>query len=262
MDRRSAMSLAAALGASALLASTSRGESPAAAPTVPPGLSKLVTDLAREHVPATYDDDRHWGRTAKVWAGVRFEREGWKIETHRRYVEVNHGTWTRYHLDLIDPEKNLVVEVLDLRDDQGEALCKVRLTARVRCDARVAEWQRGVQLYSLSTVALARVRMDADCILGLSLDPTKLPPDVLLTPKVKTAKLALLEFEVREVSKARGELAEQLGGGVEALLKEKLADYEAKLPEKINKQVAKKQEKLRLSLSDLAASGWQKLIGK
>lgn len=240
-----------------------KAETPAPpAGQVPPGLSKLLTDLAREQVPRTYDDDRHWGQTTKLWAGLKVEREGLKIETRPRYIDVNHGTWTKYHLELIDPDKNLDVQILEMRTDGGEAVCKVQVTARVRCDARVSEWQRGIQLISLSTVALAKIRLTADCVLGLSLDPSKFPPDVLLQPKVRSAKLALLDFEVREVSKARGELAEQLGGGLERILKDKLADYEQKLPEKANKAIAKKQDKLRLSLADLAQTGWQKLLGQ
>ena len=59
-----------------------------------------VTDLVREQLPEHYEKSKNWGHTKKVFAGWKFEQDGLRIETRRRWKDVNDGTWTQ--LDVND----------------------------------------------------------------------------------------------------------------------------------------------------------------
>jgi hypothetical protein len=94
---------------------------------------------------------------------------------------------------------------------------------------------------------------------ALRLDATKLPPDVRLDPVVHEASLHLDQLKLYRVSDVGGEIAQQLGRGVRQVVERKIADSNEKLADKINRQLAKKKDRLRLSLQDLLASKWADL---
>jgi len=87
----------------------------------------------------------------------------------------------------------------------------------------------------------------------------KLPPDVGLDPKITLAELHLHEFDLYRVSNVGGEVAQQLGRSVRRILENKIADANQKLPDKLNRQIAKKKDKLQFSMHDLVKSKWSEM---
>ena len=247
---------------------------PVVAPTTPPpaegstipiseSLQQYITHLVLEEVPPVYENHKKWGGTKRVMSGLDWEQDGLKIETRRRWKNVNHGAWSRYKLKLVDPEKTFEVRLENLRD-LGDSTAGFDLVcvARLACWGRMSQWKRGVQLISLSADADAKVRLVAGVELKMAVDPKTFPPDIVLDPKVTSADLQLQEFELQRLGLADGPVVEQVGELVEEGLQNYLAESRVKLAEKMNKQIDKKRDKLRIPLSKLTTSTWGKWFGE
>ena len=212
-------------------------------------VQSLVTSIVLENIPHQYEDKRKWGQTKQVFDGLKLRREGLRIETKRRWKQVNHGTWKRYHIWLIDPTEHFHVEIRNVRPAGGAKVSfDVMIDARVGAFARLSEWQLDVQLISLGVDAEARVRLQAECELGLKMDVEGYPPDILLVPEIKKADLELVDFRLQRVSNFSGPLIKELGEELHDVLAGELRKREEGLPAKINKQIAKRQDRLRWSL--------------
>src|SRR5262249_39289611 len=137
-----------------------------------------VTEIVRDQLPEKYEKSKNWGHTKRVMGGLKVEVDGAKIESRRKWIDVNDGTWTRYRVTPLNPEKHLAVRVEKIEPLEGN---KVRLNlsaaAKIRVFGRLSQWERGVQLVSLSAEADALVRVQGTIDVALKLDPTKLPPD-------------------------------------------------------------------------------------
>ena len=226
-------------------------------------LSGLITAIIRENLPDQYESKDGWGETKEVWAGVDVRRDGWQIKTKRRKKQVNHGTWKLYRVRLVEPEKELHIDLQNIRElPNGRVEFDLTADARLEVFARLAQWELGVQLISLSVNAEARTQFRVRCNLGLKMDPTKLPPDVLLDPLVNQADLRLVDFRVKRISQIGGSVARELGDQARSLLDKELAKQNEKLPGKINRQIEKNRDQLRLSVQDLLTSRWGELAAK
>jgi len=238
---------------------------PAEGSTIPisESLQQYITHLVLEEVPPVYENTKKWGGTKRVMTGLDWEQDGLKIETRRRWKDVNHGTWSRYKLKLIDPENTFEVRLENLRD-LGDNTAGFDLigVAKLACWGRMSQWKRGVQLISLSADADAKVRLVASVELKMAVDPKTFPPDIILSPKVTSADLQLQQFELQRLGLADGPVVEQVGELVEEGLQDYLAENRVKLAEKMNKQIDKKREKLRIPLSKLTTSKWGKWFGE
>lgn len=218
-----------------------------------------VTDLVREQLPAEYEKKKNWGHTKRVFAGWDFEPDGLKLETRRRWKEVNDGTWTSYRVTPVKPEKHFAVRIEQIEQLSGNKVrVKVAAVAKVKLFGRMSQWERGVQLLSLSAEAEAKVLVQATVEIALQLDPTKFPPDVALVPTVTSADAKISEFTLHRVGKLNGPLVESLSDETRDVLEREIAERRPKLVSSLNKQLAKKQDKLKFSLSDLLKSEWGK----
>jgi hypothetical protein len=242
-------------------------------PVIPPALpsaavatdedaaARFVTSLLREHLPREYEDTRKWGGTKRMWDGLHVRLDGLQLRTKRRWKDANHGTWKMYRVWLLDPNEQLDLTVTNVRrQEDGSVAFDLHAGAGLGLLGRVAEWRRDVQLFSLSAEGTARVRLSLQCQAALRLDPRKLPPDLVLIPKVNAAALEIDAFHIDRVSKIGGDVAEEIGREIRRTLEDKLAEDGAGLAEKLNRQIAKNQDKLRLSLHDALASKWGKWI--
>lgn len=223
----------------------------------PAGLQALLTAIALENLPHQYEDTKHWGQTKEVFDGLNIQRDGLRIKTKRRTKHVKHGTWRKYRLTLVDPSKNLFVRVSDL-DDRGQGKVGFHMTvaAKVRAEGRLTEWRRGVQLVSLSAEGEGQVQLGIECQVGMVLDPSHLPPDVILKPEVTGAELIVPSFRVVRISKVEGPLADELGRSLRGILMHALDDKKEKLVHRVNHQIAKHEDQLRFSAHDLVVKKW------
>lgn len=217
----------------------------------PPRLQSVFQQLLVGNIPHDYEDRDEWGKTKKVWDGVHIRLDGLQVRTKRKWKQVNQGTWKMHKISLVDPEEHLQIELRNLRRIQpGTWSFDLMLAARLNAYGRVSEWQRGIRLFSVSGDARVDVRLVMQCELKASLEPVGFPPDVVIEPRVTTAKLEMNDFRLRRISHADGPLVKQLGKSIRGVVEDELAKKDKKLVTKINRAIAKHQDELRLSLQD------------
>jgi hypothetical protein len=220
----------------------------------------LVLQLVRDAVPRQYEDRKQWGKTIEVVSGLDIRRDGHRLRTNRRKKEVRHGRWKMYRVELEDPHRDLDIQLLNPRESDSGLLFDIEATARLQTFARYSNWRYGVQVFSVSGDAEARVHLKATCEVALKLDPKHLPPDVLVVPRVREAEIHLIELDLQRLSHLRGDLAQEIGRGLRRIVNEALTKRQEELTRRMNQQLAKKQDNLRLSLYDLATSRWQSVL--
>lgn len=213
-------------------------------------LSDWLKWIILKNLPPVYEDNRKWGLEKSVYDGFRFRREGLRVETKRAYKTVKHGTWSRYYLEFIDPADRLSIEVPSYRmvsDNRMQLTmaCQVPLHAF----GRMSQWQRDVQLISLSINADATVRLEVDAEIGVEVSPLVFPPVFQFMPQVQRATVQVVEYKVHRISQLRGPLAKEIGDGLRGMLDERLRDFNERLPSKMNAQLDKQRDKLQLSIS-------------
>jgi hypothetical protein len=214
-------------------------------------ISTWVKWMVLKNLPPNYEDNRKWDKRKEVFVGLHIHRDGLKIETKRKTKLMKHGTWTRYTIDFVDPEQELIVDVSKIDfSNEGRIDITTRIEAPLKLFGRVSQWQRNVRWYSLSMHAQSRVEMNVECSVYVHVNSAKFPPDVEFSPIVTSAKVQLKEFEVDRISRVGGDAAELIGKGIREVLDEKMKDYDDKLVEKMNREIAKQKDKLTLSLSD------------
>ncbi len=164
----------------------------------------LITDIVRDNIPHEYEKSKHWGNTKEVFAGWHVEREGFKIETRRRFKQVNDGTWQRYKISLIDPNQHFDVRVEKIQElGNNQIAMTILVTAKLEAVGRSTHYESGVQMYSVGAEIDIDVRLRADVILTLGLIPTTFPPMITAKPEIKTADLELTRFKIRKVGARR-----------------------------------------------------------
>lgn len=210
-----------------------------------PEMVAWLSQLIHNNLPPTYEDDRKWDQQREVWDGIQLRREGMRIETKRKKKMVNAGTWTRYKIDLVDPDRLLVVRFhrLEPTPDGGVAF-HVTVDCNLDVFGRLSQWVRDVQVISISANADAACRLTLIGTVAVKMNVFKLPPDLAVRPHVDVAHIELTHYRVRRISQVGGDFAKVLGNGLRGVVDDKLEDLNGKLADKINKQIEKHQDRL------------------
>lgn len=225
------------------------------------GSKDLLRQLALAAIPETYENTKHWGGTTRVWDGVRISLDGLRLKTKRKWRDANHGTWKRYRAWLVEPEKQFDLRIENIRPaEEGHIAFEIAVDAKLGLFARLSQWERGVQLISLSTDAEAVVRLRMTCEASMRLDFEQLIPDVVIDPEMTAADLTLVSFDLQRVSNLNGPGVEQLGRSLRNVLQDEIDARRPKLVAQANRQIEKNRDKLRLSVSELADDGWERAL--
>lgn len=214
-----------------------------------PEAHTFIENLALLAVPHEYSDDDKWDLTKPVQSGLSVRFENGQVRTKRKWKRVRHGRWQKYSVRLVDPDRRLSLRISNVRKKpEGPFRFQVDCLARLRTEARFQDWQLGIQVFRTSAESVADVRVLADCELGVELDHATFPPAVQLRPVVHDVKVRIGKFEVRRISHLKGSLADQFSSLTRAVLARELRRRERDLPKKINKQIGRQEDDLRLSL--------------
>jgi hypothetical protein len=223
-------------------------------------LETFVVRLAKLAIPNEYENRKHWGRQKSIPLGFRITRDNGWIRAHTRKKKVNHGSWYRYRITLKDPTR-LVLKLQNVKqDDNGNFTFSLFAEAPVAIFARHAQWQWGAQLWSIHADVDAVVQFRADCSVQININPIRIPPDIQLVPKVHSAEVQLRSFKIRRVSQLGRDVTQPFSKIIRSLIEDELEDRRGELPAKLNRQIDKNQDKLRLSLHDIMQSRWKSLI--
>ncbi len=222
-----------------------------------------LAELALRKMPRSFDGDKDWGETKKLWAGIKVHRDGLKLKTHRRFKEVEQGRWVKYEVTLPDPTApnaatvtiHDVVPTID--QASGEQRWKIHssIVAPMKFTARVQRWNLGVKLFSMTITGDLRVRLISTTSVGFVADYAEIPPALVIDPRMDQAQLVLERFEVNRISRIGGDVAEQWGELIEEILVERFVKkHNDRLVGKLNKSIDKERDDLRLSMAEWFAS--------
>ncbi|TWU58325.1 hypothetical protein [Rubripirellula reticaptiva] len=223
-----------------------------------------LVDKALVELPRTFDGDKGWGDTKRVWAGVSMKMDGLKLKTHRKFRDVDHGRWIRYEVTMpkpgaarnVDVTIDAVTPVIDPVSGQERWKIDSTIVAPVHFSARVQRHNLGIQLFSVTVTGKMKVRMTSSATIGFYPDYRKIPPDLVIDPVIEQANLKLESFEVDRVSHIGGDAAEAWGEIMQEVLVERFVQkQDEKLVAKLNKSIGKKRDDLRISLSDWFTMG-------
>lgn len=223
--------------------------------TPSPEFQDWITALVREQLPNNYEKRKNWGHTVKTFDGVAVWIEGGHLETRRKFKEANDGQWQLYRVQLTDPDEKFDVKITDIRQLEDNVVgLEVTVLASLKVFGRESLWEHGVQLYSVSADADARVRLWAAIEIATHVDITRFPPDVALDPKVTAAKFEIPDFRIRRIGGFHGPVVRSLSHTTREAVEAKLEEDNHKLVAKLNKAIDKQQKKLRISLADFSKS--------
>lgn len=224
-------------------------------------INALLVWIARENIPSTYEDRKDWGGTREIITGLRLVGRGRKLRTAAHRKSVKHGTWKMYRVTLKDPDKGFEIALNRMQVSENEGLVfEATVKARLEMLARWAQWNWGVQLISLNALANAQVRMKLTGKMAIQIDPRQFPPDVTIHPRITGADLHLESFRLLRISQLHGSLVHRIGDEARRIIEKKLAEKRADLVAKINRQIEKNQDQLKVSLREYVEQEWGRLL--
>lgn len=213
----------------------------------PEMLSQAAAKIIADEIPREYERKKDWGKTTEIITGLRSSGNFFKFDIHRQRSEVNNGVWKHYRLTLVDPDKNLHVEIENLRTlEFGRIALTLNVAAKVHGWARAKIYERGVHIIALEAEGDTNVRLSLDAEIGVeSVKTDSLMPTYRVDPVVKAARVKFDDFELTRVSDVRGAFAHEVG----IILREAAEDElkGPKLADKINKSINKKRDRLQFS---------------
>jgi hypothetical protein len=224
-------------------------------------LNRLITRIVLESVPHSFNDDKDWGKQIRQFKGIQLRREGWKVETKREWNDVNHGVWQRATGQLVEPERLFSVELSNVLPlDATTSQFDLSFRGPLVMELRQAHWVRGVQLHSVSADIKATVRLTLSCAVAADWRLATTAPSVAFRPQIKAADLQIEEFTVQRVSKLGGEFAQQVTKLGQSYLDRHIEEHEKKIVDKLNQQIARRSDKLVISLGDLRDLPWVRTL--
>ncbi|MFK7821399.1 MAG: hypothetical protein AB8G99_21975 [Planctomycetaceae bacterium] len=222
-----------------------------------PKAQEFIRTLALIAIPDEFEDDKKWGKTKRVQSGVSVKFRDGKLRTHRKWKDVKHGRWQKYHAKLIDPKERFQLRIANVvKTEAGSYHFDILCTARLRIEGRWQDWRLGVPVLRISTDAITDIRLTAHCELDMDFEYKAFPPSVQLKPRVHTADVRIGKFEIRRISHLKGRVAEEFSGAIKSVLTREIANRRKSLPKKLNKKIEKKKDDLKISLGE-----WLKFSG-
>ncbi len=218
---------------------------PAGKPIDPPpaqDLEKIIRSMATAALPSPLIDQKlNWGRQKMVANGITWEKDGFFLKPKTQEKLKNDGTWRKVKVEAVDPEKNLTVQVLNLKNpEKGKLTFDVLVTLPVKIQFEQQIWKAGLRLYSGETRAKCRP------ILGLRCESTSkvvktgsLLPDVTFRLRVLDAKLSYDQFKVEHTAGLGGEAAEIIGNALHDTITQAKPSLEKNMLERANKAIIK-----------------------
>ncbi|MEM6468334.1 MAG: hypothetical protein AAF802_02110 [Planctomycetota bacterium] len=222
---------------------------------------EALLDWSLGLVPPHYEGDKGWNETKRVWAGVKFRRDGMRITTKRRWKELRHGRQVRYRVSFPPTPKQMPpvevrlgsVRFVEATQSTPAAWqIDLELESPLDFSSRIERWNYGVQLFSIEVKGHLRLRLRLRGRLSANPDVSEIPPAIQISAVVKSSELELKQLNVDRISKVGGEVAEQWGDLIHQVAEEVLkGDINRRITTKLNRAIEKHKNRLRFSASEL-----------
>lgn len=212
-----------------------------------------AADWVRQTLPAKYSGDKDWGKQTRLYAGVRLTKHDGHLSSKRRWVEVGHGRWIKYDIDLHDPSSpdrlNIQITKAEIGPDQRIHF-EAQIDTRVDLQIQQERWNLGTRLFSVSVKGEAALRMLIAGDVGFAFDLTRIPPDVVADPNIRSTDLSLISLKVDRISKIGGDVAEAFGDVAERIIRDEyLPKQQAKITDRLNRQIDRRRDQFRFGAS-------------
>jgi hypothetical protein len=222
-------------------------------------MAESIRKAMLDSLPREFSGENDWGDKKEIKTGLKFSRDNGHLEIDRRKKEVNHGLWTQYKVNLIDPEQHLQVRVENLRRTApGQLEFVVLLSAHLDGEARVERWRRGVKFVNFKAEAASVVQARVECEVGLRPAPGGGLGSLVVDPHVKSAQLSLVDVDLRRISKFDGPAANEFGDRMRRTLDKELHSREGEIVAKLNAAIAANAHKMQFSSDNLVSASWSK----
>lgn len=209
-------------------------------------IADSFVDLIRDAIPRAYERKQDWGKTKRIPVGIQNTGHGLKLRIRTREKEVNHGVWKHYRVTMINPEDNLHVRIENLRGlGPGHIGLTIGVSSKVHGWARAKVYYHGLHMVGLTAEGDTTFDLIIHCEIKLRFEPTSFLIGFTVEPEVTRAELKLKDFHLTRVGELDGPLIHELGHGLRHLLEDELKP--AKLTQKLNRAIDKKQDRLRFS---------------
>lgn len=223
-----------------------------------PAAVQFVKGMALVLLPETYSDDDDWGGTKKVQSGLNVEFRGLKLDTSRRWKEVNHGTWRRIDATLVDPKQHFDLAISLLPQlERGVPRYRVRAKLRLRATGRQQHHSLGARLLSISADFVADIAFDVDLQFKTQVVKTDGDSKLRMIPFIERANARLESLSLRRISNTKGGAVREFGKTIESIARRAIRKKNEKLAAKINRKINKKPERFEIPAGILAVFGEQ-----
>jgi hypothetical protein len=216
---------------------------PAASAVSADATAKIVAQMIAGAIPREYERKKDWGHTKKITTGLRSSGNFFDFNIHRKKSEVKDGVWKHYRATMIEPEKNLVVRIDNLRSlAAGKISFTLFVTTKLHGWGRAKVYENGIHLIALEAETDAKVSLWLDCEIALEAAPASFLTGIAVRPQITEARMKLDEFRLTRVSDVSGPVVRELGDGIRSLIEDEVNG--PKLAAKINHSIEKRRDKL------------------
>jgi len=222
-------------------------ESPPELTPVSDEAREMIRDLCLAVMPEQFEESDDWGKRTKVQSGLHIRMDGLNIRTHRNWKQVNHGTWKKVVVHLVDPKTTFQISVFDLPTEPDQPPRRlITAAARIRVVGEIQQWSYGVRLIGVSAEALADVSFRTEVAVQHSLQKTDDGLKLRLTPTVSASRVQMDGFRLKRFSRMQGAAVREFGEVFEPMLRGAIRRENKSLDASINKQIAKEADRLEV----------------
>lgn len=209
-------------------------------------VANVVSKMIADAIPRDYEKYKDWGNTKRITTGLDFKGHPWDPKIDRRKSDVNDGIWKHYRVTLVEPDKNLVVRIDNLRSlEAGRIAFTLNVSAKVHGWAQARVFEDGIPLGTYTGEGDSVVNLSIDAEVGLETTPSSMLTGIVIEPYVTAARVKLDDFHLDRIGEIRGSLARELGDGLKRLIEDDLDG--PKLADKLNHSIDKHREKLKIT---------------
>lgn len=204
-------------------------------------LSKMIRTVILKEAPKEFHAAPAWNLSTPFPPRLRLPnlpRTTIKVGDH---VELAHGSWKRARVTMEDPERDLSLTVTDVKQiDSSKYRVAVTSSAPLLVDYEFQQWLNGLLLLNIEGRAKAKLKVDLECDVALSLNALKFPPEVTVDPKIAALKVDLQDLEVFNPATAnRPDRAQNINSELRNFVQGTIREAEPGIQDEANKAIAK-----------------------
>ena len=191
-------------------------------------VANVVAKMIADAIPRDYEKYKDWGNTKRMTTGLDFKGHPWDPKIDRRKGDVNDGVWKHYRVTLVEPDKNLVVRIDNLRSlEAGRIAFTLNVSAKVHGWAQARVFEDGIPLGTYTGEGDSVVNLSIDAEIGLETTPSSFLTGIAIEPHVTAARVKLDEFHLNRIGEIKGCSARELGDGLKRLDRRRAGRAEA-----------------------------------